>query len=181
MCMPHCKICLGREKHEEDPKATSHTSCTHWMLRKVRDTAPKDSKYLLELSSSTNLLVPWCSFCIYLAPSVNVGIFMCKPLYVTTVLEEMQNIKNDIACLFFPFVFFYISFHMLCCVKENRILQFFFFCFLFSTRKKKKEKKRKIALSHKCLCCMRLPVDPESRSVIDFVLEHGKHTAEMWR
>lgn len=29
MCMPHCKICSGRGKHEEDPKATSHTSCTH--------------------------------------------------------------------------------------------------------------------------------------------------------
>lgn len=77
----------------------------------------------------------------------------------------------------FSICFFHISFHTLCCVKENRILQLLFFCFLFSTRKKK----RKIALSHKCLCCMRLPVDPESRSVIDFVLEHGKHTAEMWR
>lgn len=133
------------------------------MLRNVRDTAPKDSKYLLELSSSTNLLVPWCSFCIYLAPSVNVGIFMCKPLYVTKVLEEMQNIKNDIACLFFPFVFFHISFHMLCCVKENRILQFFFFCFLFSTRKiKKKEKKNgsvtQVFVLHEASCWSRIPV-----------------------
>lgn len=81
----------------------------------------------------------------------------------------------------FSICVFSISFHTLCCVKENKILQFFFFCFLFSTRKMEKKKKRKMALSHKCLYCMRLPVDPESRSVIDFLLEHGKHTAEMWR
>lgn len=137
--MPHCKICLGREKHEEDPKATSHTSCTHWMLRNVRDTAPKDSKYLLELSSSTNLLVPWCSFCIYLAPSVNVGIFMCKPLYVTKVLEEMQNIKNDIACLFFPFVFFIFLFIRCAASKKTESCNFSFsvFCFQLEKRKEK--------------------------------------------
>lgn len=134
-----------------------------------------------QFTGARTVMFTWCSFYIYLAKIVNVGIIVCKPLYVTKVLEEMQNIKNDIACLFFPFVFFHISFHTLCCVKENiRFLQFFFFSFLLSTRKMKK-KKRKMALSHKCLCCMRLPVDPESLSVIDFVPELGKHTAEMWR
>lgn len=73
-------------------------------------------------------------------------------------------------------VFLYLfSYVVLCQRKQNPAI--FLFLFFFSTRKKK----RKIALSHKCLCCMRLPVDPESRSVIDFVLEHVKHTAEMWR